>query len=36
MKAAGIQAQNVHRGGVKTRRYTFELKEKIEGMLKGM
>lgn len=33
MKAAGVQAQSVHRGGVKARRYTFELREKIEKML---
>jgi len=33
MKEAGVQAQNVHRGGVKARRYTFELREKIERML---
>jgi hypothetical protein len=30
MKEAGVQAQNVHRGGVKARRYTFDLKPKIE------
>lgn len=35
MKEAGVQAQNVHRSGVKARRYTFELKEKIEGMLES-
>jgi len=33
MKEAGVQAQNVHRGGVKARRYVFALKEKIEAML---
>lgn len=33
MKEAGVQAQNVHRGGVKARRYTFDLKEKIEELL---
>lgn len=33
MKEAGIQAVNCHRGGKKARRYTFELKEKIEEML---
>lgn len=35
MAAAGIQAQNVHRGGVKARRYTFDLKPKIERMLES-
>jgi len=30
MKEAGVQAQNVHRGGVKARRYTFDLKPTIE------
>ena len=33
MKEAGVQAQNVHRGGVKARRYTFDLKPKIEELL---
>ena len=33
MKEAGVQAQNVHRGGVKARRYVFGLKEKIEAVL---
>ena len=33
MKEAGVQAQNVHRGGVKARRYTFDLKERIEEIL---
>lgn len=32
MKEAGIQAVNCHRGGVKARRYTFDMKEKIERM----
>lgn len=35
MKEAGIQAVNCHRGGVKARRYTFELKEKIKEMLES-
>ena len=30
---AGIKARSVHRGGVKARRYTFDLKEKIEEIL---
>ncbi len=33
LKAKGLEAQNVRRGGVRARRYTFDLKEKIEGML---
>jgi hypothetical protein len=33
MKAARVQAQNVRRGGVKARRYTFDLKLKIEEIL---
>jgi len=35
LKAVGMEGQNVRRGGVRARRYTFELKEKIEGMLEG-
>ncbi|MDF0591669.1 hypothetical protein [Candidatus Methanocrinis natronophilus] len=33
MAAAGIQAVNCHRGGVKARRYVFELRERIEERL---
>lgn len=36
MAAAGIQAVNCHRGGKKARRYVFELRERIEEMLKGI
>jgi hypothetical protein len=32
MRAAGVQAINCHRGGKKARRYTFELREKIEKL----
>jgi hypothetical protein len=35
MKEVGVQAQNVHRGGVKARRYTFDLRERIEEILAG-
>lgn len=35
MEEAGVQAQNIHRGGVKARRYTFDLKPKIEEMLES-
>jgi len=36
LKAEGLEAQNVRRGGTRARRYTFELKEKIEDMLRGV
>lgn len=32
LKAMGLEAQNVRRGGARARRYTFELKEKIEEL----
>jgi hypothetical protein len=32
MRAAGVQAVNCHRGGKKARRYTFELRERIEKL----
>jgi len=35
LKAEGMEAVNVRRDGVRARRYTFELKEKIEGTLEG-
>ena len=35
LKAVGMEAQNVRRDGVRARRYTFELREKIEGMLES-
>ena len=31
LKAEGLEAQNVRRGGERARRYTFELKEKLEA-----
>lgn len=31
LKAEGLEAQNVRRGGTRARRYTFELKEKLES-----
>jgi hypothetical protein len=31
MAATGVQAVKCHRGGVQALRYTFELKEKMEG-----
>lgn len=34
MAAAGLQAQNVRRGGNRIRRYTFDQREKIEDLLK--
>jgi hypothetical protein len=33
LKAVGMEAQNVRRDGVRARRYTFDLKEKIEELL---
>jgi len=35
MSATGLQAVNCTRGGEAARRYTFELKEKIEEMLES-
>lgn len=35
LKAEGLEAQNVRRGGERARRYTFELKERIEELLGG-
>jgi hypothetical protein len=34
LKAEGLEAQNVRRGGTRARRYTLDLKEKIEELLK--
>ena len=34
MSEAGVQARNVHRGGVKARRYVFELMEGWQHKLK--
>jgi hypothetical protein len=31
LKAEGLEAQNVRRGGTRARRYTFELKEKLKS-----
>ncbi len=36
LKAEGLEALNVRRDGTRARRYTFELKEKIEEMLRGV
>ena len=36
MSVAGFRAINGTRGGKKARRYTFEMREKIEEMLEGM
>lgn len=33
MKEAGVQAVKCHRGGIQARRYTFELKERIEELI---
>jgi hypothetical protein len=35
LKAMGLEAQNVRRDGVRARRYTIDLKPKIEGMLEA-
>lgn len=35
LKAVGLEAVNVRRDGVRARRYTFELKERIEGVLEA-
>jgi len=34
LKAEGLEALNVRRGGTRARRYTFDLKERIEELLK--
>jgi len=33
MSAAGLQARNVRRGGKRVRRYTFDLRERVEEVL---
>jgi len=31
--AEGLEAQNVRRGGTRTKKYTFELKKRMEELL---